>query len=137
MSHSLQEGIFPAVRSSPGVQARGRTPRWPEGSGRKERWDCSQGGAQVEVHPWEGPLHIVCPAGTSSPPQHLLSPGAATLHLPATSSLQVSGAHGHPWISNNIKQGHTPHCHIWEGYRRRTGRAKEETNAAAQTQCHG
>lgn len=55
----------------------------------------SRRSTQVEVHPWEGPLCITCPAGTNSPLQHLPPPMAATLHLPATFSVQGSGANGH------------------------------------------
>jgi len=95
------------VRSSLGAQARGRTPGWPEGSRRKDRWDCSQGGARSTHGKGLSAWPVL--ARTSCPLQHLPPVGAAVLCLPASSSPKASGPHGLPWTSYNIKQGHTPH----------------------------
>lgn len=126
-------GIFPTERSSPGAQAMGRIPRWLEGSGRKERWGCSQG----EAHKWRSidgkglsaSLVLLGPTLCSNS-HHPGQPPCISLPPPLSKDLEPMDI---------IKQGHTPHCHIWAGHHRWTARAEEETetNAAAQTQCHG
>lgn len=127
-------GIFPTVRSSPGAQATGRIPRWLEESGRKERWGCSQ----EEAHKWRSihgkglsaSLVLLGPALLCSISHHPWQPPCISLPPSLSKDLEPMDI---------IKQGHTPHCHIWAAHHRWTGRAEEETetNAAAQTQCHG